>query len=48
MEKTECYKCQAEISVPDKTVVHPLCESCESAFDDWFTQELNKLTKKGA
>lgn len=44
----ECYKCQAELADVSETDVHPLCESCESAFDEWFTQELNKLTKKGA
>lgn len=48
MATTECYKCQAEMEVADTTTVHPLCEECESAFDNWFEQELNKLTKKGA
>ena len=43
MEKTECYKCSAEMEVADITTVHPLCGECDIAFDDWFTQELNKL-----
>jgi hypothetical protein len=43
MEKTECYKCSAEMEVADITIVHPLCGECDIAFDDWFTKELNKL-----
>jgi hypothetical protein len=43
MEKTECYKCSAEIEVADITIVHPLCQSCEQSFDDWFERELIKL-----
>ncbi len=43
MEKTECYKCSAEMEVADINTVHPLCESCDQSFADWFERELNKL-----
>lgn len=35
METTECYKCDKEIEAP-KGAVHPLCDDCQSSFDNWF------------
>ena len=37
---TECYKCGAEIEVPDEDVVHPLCQDCQGRFEDWFEQAM--------
>lgn len=40
--ETTCYKCGKPITAIGDTV-HPLCEDCDTAFDDWFTTELAKL-----
>lgn len=39
MEKTECYKCGADIEVPEE-VVHPLCDTCEQEFEAWLVGAL--------
>jgi len=39
MEITACYKCQDEIVAPEGAV-HPLCEDCETSFDEWFAKAL--------
>ncbi len=38
-EQTECYKCDTKIEA-FVGQVHPLCEDCQSEFDDWFEHEL--------
>jgi len=38
-----CYQCEGnEVSAPIGTV-HPLCELCESGFDDWFALQLAQI-----
>ena len=44
MEKTTCYKCDTEITA-EAGVVHPLCDTCDSAFDAWFEKELAMFKK---
>jgi hypothetical protein len=38
-ETTTCYKCETEI-VAEVGQVHPLCESCDESFEDWFAEQL--------
>lgn len=35
LEKTTCYKCEAEITAP-VGAVHPLCDNCDEDFQKWF------------
>lgn len=39
LEQTTCYQCDTEIEA-FVGQVHPLCEDCQSEFDDWFEHEL--------
>jgi hypothetical protein len=41
---TDCYKCSAPIEVDSETYVHPLCDSCESTFDNWLITALKETT----
>lgn len=36
----KCYKCEEELSYDAGDSVHPLCESCEDDFNDWFMSQL--------
>ena len=40
LEKTTCYKCEKPIEAI-KSEVHPLCDSCEDDFMDWFNNQLD-------
>jgi hypothetical protein len=42
-EMTDCYKCEAKI-MAEVGQVHPLCDSCQEIFVDWFERQL-KLFK---
>mgnify|MGYP000116556534 CR=1 FL=1 len=42
MEKTDCYKCGADVEAPINTV-HPLCEECEADFDVWMAQQVSAM-----
>lgn len=39
MEKTTCYQCEAEIEA-EVGQVHPLCDECDTSFEDWMTEQL--------
>lgn len=41
-EKTECYKCEVEITATAGQV-HPLCAECEEEHDRWFAEQLGML-----
>jgi len=45
LEATTCYKCDTDI-VAVVGQVHPLCEDCQSDFDDWFTKELGLFSPR--
>jgi hypothetical protein len=36
----KCYKCEAELSYDAGDDVHPLCDSCDDDFMDWFRSQL--------
>ena len=39
-----CYQCEVEeIDYDPVDIVHPLCEYCQSNFDDWLQDEITKL-----
>jgi hypothetical protein len=42
MVKSTCYKCEAEIELDDEDefAVHPMCDECQSSFDNWFASQL--------
>lgn len=43
--KTDCYKCQTETDSYEDAV-HPLCDSCQEDFQDWFWRQLTIFTPK--
>jgi hypothetical protein len=38
--KTTCYKCEVEIEIDYELAVHPMCDECQSDFEDWFSKQL--------
>jgi endogenous inhibitor of DNA gyrase (YacG/DUF329 family) len=42
---TECYKCSSPTDSYENAV-HPLCDTCQEDFEDWFSTQLSIFTPK--